>query len=190
MIVVAFVPALVAGALLSELREARALHAAPSVIAVSVHRRRHRHADRRALPARARPCSTRTTRRCRARSASASCQMLALIPGVSRSGATIVGAHADRASIGRRRRSSRSFWRCRRWRRRSRTICSRCGTISASARGARDRRRLRDGVRRLAAGRQAVPRVRPARRASRRSPGTGSSLGVVAARGARALGWM
>ena len=58
-------------------------------------------------------------------------------------------AMADAASIGRRPPSSPSSSRCRRWRRRSRTICSRCGTISASARGAGDRRRLRDGVPRV-----------------------------------------
>ena len=66
-----------------------------------------------------------------------------------------------------------------------RTICWRCGTHLGAERGAGDRGRLRDGVHRVAAGRQAVPGVRPAVRASRRSRGIGSSLGVVAARGRR-----
>ena len=39
-----------------------------------------------------------------------SVQTLALVPGVSRSGATIIGAAAARASTARRRRSSRFFW--------------------------------------------------------------------------------
>jgi undecaprenyl-diphosphatase len=68
----------------------RVLYTTPAVIAVSFHRRRHRDADRRAL--RPRPClnadHTSLWRGARHRA----CQALALIPGVSRSGATIVGA--------------------------------------------------------------------------------------------------
>ena len=116
-------------------------------------------------------------RRPRARR-SASCQALALIPGVSRSGATIVGGDADAGSIGRPRPSSRSSSRCRRWRRRSRTTCWRCGTTSASARGARDRGRLRDGrsSRRCWSSSRSCS-YRRGDRASRRSPGTASRSG-------------
>ena len=61
-----------------------------------VHRRRHRDAGRRAASGRAPTCSTRTSTRPQAFGIGL-CQMLALIPGVSRSGATIVGVRMLRA---------------------------------------------------------------------------------------------
>ena len=78
----------------------------------------------------------------RARSASASCQTLALVPGVSRSGATIVGGHAaglDRPAAARVLVLSRDADDDRGVRARP----ARGAAPSRPARGARDRRRLR-----------------------------------------------
>ena len=87
MILVAFLPALVAGALFVELREARALRRASTVIAVAfivggivmLVVERFRPAPD-VLDADSTPLGARARR-------SASCQALALVPGVSRSGA-------------------------------------------------------------------------------------------------------
>ncbi len=87
-------------------------------------------------------------------------QALALIPGVSRSGGTIVAAMAMRVD----RAAAAEF-----------TFFLAMPTMAAafahdllearhdlgSARGRGDRRRLRDGVHRLRAGREAVPQLRP-----------------------------
>ncbi len=58
------------------------------------------------------------------------CQAVAIIPGVSRSGAHDRRRDGCWASTARWRRSSRFFSRCRRWRRRSRTVCGKSDTTS------------------------------------------------------------
>ena len=179
----AFVPALVAGALLVDFVK-RVLYDSLAVIAVAfivggivmliVERVRpapdvldaDQHAAR------------------RARSASALCQALALIPGVSRSGATIVGG--DAAGLDRPAAAEFSFFLA---------MPTMAAAFAhdllevrhqlATERGAGDRGRLRDGVHRVAARRQAVPAASSGARASRRSRGIASSLGVGAARGDR-----
>ena len=100
MILVAFLPALFAGALLERLRRAGAGRESPRHRR-RLHRRRRGDAARRA--GRARRCSSsRLTRRRSARAFGIGVfQTLALMPGVSRSGATIVGARLlglDRAA--------------------------------------------------------------------------------------------
>ena len=150
-----------------------------------VHRRRHRHADRRAVPAGARRAATSTSLPVGRALA------IGVVPGAGADSRRLaVGRHDRRrrwrcGSIARPPRSSRSFWRCRRWPRRSRTICWRCGTISASARGARDRGRLRDGVRRVGARRQAVPAAIVSRSGFAPFAWYRIALGAGAARGRR-----
>ena len=130
MLVVAFVPALVAGAPARRLRRDACSTQSLGVIAVGVHRRRHRDAARRALPAARRSCSTPSRRRSARALGDRRCARRWRWFPACRARARRSSAACCWASIGRRPRSSRSSSRCRRWRRRSCTSCSRCGTIS------------------------------------------------------------
>ena len=178
MIIVAVVPALVAGALLVRLREVRAVREP------AVYRRRRSSSAASSCcsssgSGRRPSSSTRSTRRSAARSASALCQMLALVPGVSRIGRDDRRRHAD----GARSAGGGGVLVLSRdaddGRRRSRTICSRCGTI-AGVRARRWRSRSgsswRSSPRCSSSGRFSSS---SGGRASRRSPGIGSSLGLA-----------
>ena len=131
----------------------------PARVRGRVHRWRHRHAGRRAV----RPAPTLSTRgatrRCRARSASASVRCSRSFPGVSRSGATIVGGIGDaarqagggRVLVFRGDADDVGGVRAR---------APRGARTAVAGAGRRDRGWLPDGVHLVAAHHQAVPGIR------------------------------
>ena len=162
MLVIASIPAGLAGRAARRLGQEPALSESRSHRG-RLHRRRRRDPADRALPAQRRSCSRLTRRPSRGRSPSGVCQMLALVPGVSRSGATIVGGLLLRS----RSSGGGGVLVLPRDADAGRRVSARFvgGARPSGARARRgDRHRVRHGVSRRAGGREAVSALRGALR--------------------------